>query len=39
MLPLFVPAALTVNSGKPPIPTVNAPVTAALPDTVSDPVN
>ena len=39
MLPLFVPVALTLNSETPPTPTVNAPVTAALPDIVTDPVN
>ena len=35
----MVPVALTVNSELPPIPTVKAPVTAALPDTLTEPVN
>jgi hypothetical protein len=39
MLPNLVPVALTVNSAFPPTPTVKAPVTAALPDIVADPVN
>ena len=38
-LPLFVPVAFTMNSAFPPKPTLNAPVTAALPDIDTEPVN
>ena len=39
MLPNLVPVSKTMNSAFAPTPTVNAPVTAALPDIVTEPVN
>ena len=38
-LPNLVPVSETLNSETPPTPTVNAPVTAALPDILTEPVN
>jgi hypothetical protein len=39
MLPNLVPVAFTMNSAFPPKPAVNVPVTAALPDIDTEPVN
>jgi hypothetical protein len=39
MLPNLIPVAFTTSSAFPPTPAVNVPVTAALPDIETEPVN